>query len=164
MCFYIEKCPYFVFYNVPRGTLSRFILISDLKVYKDPSEGLDLCGFAQVFSTPLSEISIKERNDLMAKTLQELIGKTVLVGITHVTKSGEVLGHSQYFGKVLSADYDRGVLVARSGIKDVVALPPAPNVFLPAKPGVYTLRSSGFKVKDPDYTCTWRLTASDGKK
>lgn len=100
----------------------------------------------------------------MAKTLQELIGKTVLVGITHVTKSGEVLGHSQYFGKILSADYDRGVVIARSGAKDIVALPPSPSVFLPAKPGVYTLRSSGLKVKDPDYTCTWRLTASGSEK
>lgn len=100
----------------------------------------------------------------MAKTLQELIGKTVLVGITHVSAKGETLGHSQYYGKVLSADNERGVLVARKGVKDVVALPPEPNVFLPAKPGVYTLKSSGLKVKDPDYTCTWRLTAPDGKK
>ncbi len=120
--------------------------------------------YAGFLSTLLSEISIKERNNIMAKTLQELIGKTVLVGITHVTKNGEGLGHSQYYGKVLSADNERGVLVARKGVKDVVALPPDPNVFLPAKPGIYTLKSSGIKVKDPDYTCTWRLTAPDTKK
>ncbi len=96
----------------------------------------------------------------MAKVLQELIGKTVLVGITHISKSNKVLGHSQYYGKIIAADFERGVLIARKGVKDVVALPPVPSQFIPAKPGVYTLKSSGLKVKNPDYTTVWRLVSS----
>ncbi len=103
----------------------------------------------------------------MAKTLQELIGKTVLVGITHVSAKGETLGHSQYYGKILSADNERGVLVVRKGVKDVVALPPDPNAFRIAQPATYTLRSSGMKVKNPDYLALFRVTAPNptaGKK
>ncbi len=99
----------------------------------------------------------------MAKLLQELVGKTVLVGITHVSENNEVLGHSQYYGKIVSADYERGVLVVRKGVKDIVALPPVPSQFIPAKPGIYTLKSSGLKVENPDYTTTWRLTVPGGK-
>lgn len=99
----------------------------------------------------------------MAKTLEELIGKSVLVGITHVDKSGKFLGRSQYFGTVVRANNTEGVVLVRHGVQDFTYLPPFPEQYLPAKKGVYTLQSNGMQVKDPDYTCTWRVTSSPKK-
>ncbi len=96
----------------------------------------------------------------MATTLEELVGKTVLVGIAHTDKKGNILGRSQYFGKIIRANNTEGVIVKRHGIGDFEALPPFPEQYIPAKKGVYTLQSNGMKVKDPDYTCTWKLTSS----
>lgn len=96
----------------------------------------------------------------MAKTLNELIGKTVLVGIAHVDKNGRLLGRSQYFGTVIKADNVDGVVLARHGVQDFAPLPPFPEQYIPAKKGIYTLQCNGMQVKDPDYTCTWRLTST----
>ncbi|MBQ8613602.1 MAG: hypothetical protein IJ416_05250 [Ruminiclostridium sp.] len=97
----------------------------------------------------------------MATTLNELIGKTVLVGIAHVDEKGKLLGRSQYFGTVVKADPKEGVVLARHGINDFSApLPPFPEQYIPAKKGIYTLQSNGMKVKDPDYTCTWKLRST----
>ena len=96
----------------------------------------------------------------MAKTLEELIGKTVLVGIAHVDTAGKLLGRSQYFGTVVSATKENGVIIARHGVQDIAPLPPFPEQYLPAKKGTYTLQSNGLKVKDPDYTCTWKLCST----
>lgn len=99
----------------------------------------------------------------MAKTLEELIGKTVLVGIAHVDKSGKLLGRSQYFGTVVDANHTQGVVLARHGVQDYTYLPPFPEQYLPAKKGIYTLQSNGLQVKDPDYTCSWKVTSTPKK-
>lgn len=96
----------------------------------------------------------------MAKTLNELVGKTVLVGIAHIDNKGKLLGRSQYFGTVVKADPKEGVILARRGTEDYTPLPPFPEQYIPAKKGIYTLQSNGMKVKDPDYTCTWRLKST----
>lgn len=95
----------------------------------------------------------------MATTLEELVGKTVLVGITHTDKTGNILGRSQYFGTIIKANSKDGVIVNRHGLQDLEALPPFPECYLKAKPGVYTLKSNGMKVTNPDYTCVWKLTS-----
>ena len=93
----------------------------------------------------------------MANTLDELVGKTVLVGIAHVDKQGKLLGRSQYYGTVIKADKTDGVILRRHGVSDLEALPPFPEQYLPAKKGTYTLQSNGLKITNPDYTCTWKL-------
>ncbi len=96
----------------------------------------------------------------MAKTLEELVGKTVLVGIAHTDKKGNLLGRSQYFGTIIRANTTEGVIVNRHGVQDIDTLPPFPECYLPAKKGVYTLKSNGMKVTNPDYTCAWKLTST----
>lgn len=100
----------------------------------------------------------------MAKTLSELVGKTVLVGIAHIDNKGKLIGRSQYFGTVAKADPKEGVILTRYGVQDIAPLPPFPEQYIPAKKGIYTLQSNGMKVKDPDYTCTWRLKSTPIEK
>ncbi|MBQ8903842.1 MAG: hypothetical protein IJY73_06075, partial [Oscillospiraceae bacterium] len=75
----------------------------------------------------------------------------------HVDKQGKLLGRSQYFGTVIKADTKDGVILRRHGVSDLEALPPFPEQYIPAKKGIYTLKSNGLKIKDPDSTCTGKL-------
>ena len=89
---------------------------------------------------------------------EELIGKTVLVGLTYVDFDGEVREQTQIHGEVVAADDVTGVVIRQPSGEDFT-LPPALDAFEPAEPGEYTLRSTGEVVTDPDLLCSWTITA-----
>lgn len=96
----------------------------------------------------------------MAKSFDELVNKTILVGLTHVNDNNEVLGHSEYFGKIIEASHEKGVVVYRYGVRDFTSLPPLLENYIPGRKGKYTLKSSGLVIENPDFTCTWRVNTS----
>jgi hypothetical protein len=89
----------------------------------------------------------------------ELLGRTVLVGITRANPDGETIEQIQFFGDVESVDRLNGILLRLSGqrIGQEYNLPPDIRAFRAAKPGQYELRSTGEIVADPDYLCTWMI-------
>lgn len=87
----------------------------------------------------------------------EILGKTVLVGLTYVTADGRVREQQQLHGVVVSADEEQGVEIRQSS-GEIFTLPPALDSFEPADPGEYTLRSTGEVVTDPDLLCSWTIT------
>jgi hypothetical protein len=93
----------------------------------------------------------------------DLIGKYVLVGVTVEDRRGGFRRQEEFHGTVVSADGDAGITLALRGRREreLKKLPPATNVFRPAAPGVYRLRSSGEEVLDPDFTATWLVVESD---
>ena len=93
----------------------------------------------------------------------ELIGKTVLVGVTVNDKRGELKRHEQFFGRITSAEPRNGFTIALQGLRagETKILPPATEAFFKAPSGIYKLRSTGEEVVDPDYTSTWTLTQPD---
>jgi hypothetical protein len=94
---------------------------------------------------------------------ERLIGKYVLVGISVYDKRGEFKRQEQFHGTVVSAEAERGILLSLAGTRagEQKFLPPVTNLFERAKPGTYSLRSTGEKVVDPDFTCTWRVNQPD---
>jgi hypothetical protein len=90
--------------------------------------------------------------------LDELIGKTVLVAITRVDHTGELLSQDQFHGVVVSLDEEL-VHIRVAGTGEDFTLPPDPRAFFYAAPGEYTLRATGEMVTDPDITTTWTVTA-----
>ena len=94
---------------------------------------------------------------------QQLIGKHVLIGVTVQNRRGEFTRQEQFHGIVLSADEKAGIKVMLKGTREGEEnwLPPATNVFEPAEPGVYKLRSTGEEVVDPAFTATWLLRQPD---
>jgi len=88
--------------------------------------------------------------------LTELLGKSVLVGITRVDHNGELLGQNQFHGRVESLDDDL-VHVKIAGSGEDFTLPPEPLAFARASPGEYRLRSTGEIVVDPDFTTSWTV-------
>jgi hypothetical protein len=82
------------------------------------------------------------------------LGKGVLVGVTEVSTSDEVLAQRQFFGVIESADPRHG-LSLRLANGELRNLPPDVRGLEEAPPGEYRLRSTGEVVKDPDFTMTW---------
>ena len=88
----------------------------------------------------------------------KLEGATVLVGITYHEPTGD--RQEQFFGTVMSADSERGILLQLEGncAGEVRTLPPDLGAFSPAAPGTYRLRETGEIITDPDYTSSWSIT------
>jgi hypothetical protein len=82
----------------------------------------------------------------------ELVGKTLLVGITYLDENGEVLDQQQLHGVIEAA----GELIRlRTPAGEIVELPPEIE---PAGPGEYRVRATGEVVVDPDYLATWTVS------
>jgi hypothetical protein len=85
-----------------------------------------------------------------------LVGKTVLIGITRVDHDDELIEKTEKVGRIVSVDPVDGIKVD-VGEAELFTLPPNPDDFHDARPGVYRLRSTGEEVKDPDLTTVWTI-------
>ena len=94
-----------------------------------------------------------------------LIGRHVLVGVTHVAADGKtVVNKEQFHGMVMTAVEGKGIEIASLGGAhegQTVMLPPVTTPYQDAKPGVYRLRSTGEVVKDPEVTVSWTITQTE---
>jgi hypothetical protein len=93
----------------------------------------------------------------------ELVGRSVLVGITYVDRQGEIKSQQQFFGTIIKADPHFGFCLVLTGQRahETYWLAPDTRVLHKASPGEYRLRSTGEVVIDPDYTSTWTVTQPD---
>jgi hypothetical protein len=85
-----------------------------------------------------------------------LLGKYVLIGITREDADGTAIGSEERHGRIALVDPDLGIRVVCSD-GEVLTLPPDPDSFRDARPGVYRLRSTGEEVVDPDLTTVWTI-------
>ena len=89
-----------------------------------------------------------------------LVGKYVLIGITHLAADGEtVTGQDQYHGRIESADSEKGIEMVCAGrwLGQKMMLPPDLAAFRRAEPGEYRLKSSTDVVIDPDVLASWSI-------
>lgn len=89
-----------------------------------------------------------------------LIGKYVLVGVTHLTFDGQtVTSRNEYHGRLATAEPGIGFSIQCEGKRagTTFRLPPDLRVFHVAGPGEYALRSTGEVVKNPDLLVTWSI-------
>lgn len=92
----------------------------------------------------------------------ELVGKTVLLGLTFADSDGNIVERVQRHGVVESADPERGVAVRLVGPGqawdgELYRLPPDLSAFADAAPGAYRLHSTGETIVDPDFTASWEI-------
>jgi hypothetical protein len=93
----------------------------------------------------------------------QLVGKKLLVGITHQHHKGGMLRRTQVFGHVVVADRNRGICIREDQGKETW-FPPDTRGIKPAPPGEYRNHATGEVVKDPDYLATWTITAPPAKQ
>jgi hypothetical protein len=92
----------------------------------------------------------------------DLVGKTILIGLTFADSDGNVVERAQRHGIVEIADPERGIatrLVAPGQRWDgeLYWLPPNLESLAEAAPGAYRLRSTGETLVDPDLLCSWEV-------
>jgi hypothetical protein len=109
---------------------------------------------------------MSDLNALNPKGLRwkDLIGKRVLIGLTFVNKTGNVLEQRQLHGRIASAVEGSGITVDLDGNKagESYSLPPDLRSVISAKPGEYTLRATGEVLINPDFLANFTITrASD---
>lgn len=100
------------------------------------------------------------RPGLDPELCREVVGKRLLVGLTYVRPSGELIRQVQYHGTVVTITEEEGIVILLDD-GTVRTLPPDLRGVQRAEPGTYTLRSSGEAVHNPDYLYTWTITRPD---
>jgi hypothetical protein len=92
------------------------------------------------------------------QTLKSYVGKSILIGITYCDPDGDVLFDQQLHGVVEQSSLD-GILISLRGryAGKTWNMPPVISLS-EGSPGVYTLKSTGEEVKDPDLLGTWTVT------
>ena len=86
-----------------------------------------------------------------------IIGKHLLVGVTHRNHSDEVTGLEQFHGEIIRASREEGIILRLSGSDKERWVPPDLSRLEPAAPGNYRLKDSGEVVVDPDLLSTWTV-------
>ena len=87
--------------------------------------------------------------------LEDLLGKTILIGLTYYTEEKEFVEQKQIWGTVIKSS-EEGILVHLSN-GEYYDLPPNLTSTQVATPGEYRLRSTGEIVVNPDYLTTWNV-------
>ena len=77
-------------------------------------------------------------------TFQSILGKYMIIGITYLNKKGNIIKREQFYGKVIISDERRGIVIRREKTGEEKA-----------KPGEYTLKSTGEVIMNPDLLSTW---------
>lgn len=96
--------------------------------------------------------------------VRQLVGKTVLIGVTYQSHDGQLLERKQFFGPIKEINRERGIVI-RDEITDAeYCLPPDLQQLHPARKGKYTLKASGRVITNPDYTTQWFRTAPAPKE
>jgi hypothetical protein len=97
---------------------------------------------------------------LKPDVVNKILGKRLLVGLTYLRKSGDLIEQKQMHGIVERINQEEGIVI-RLPDGAQFRLPPDLRGIEEATPGVYRLRSTGEEVQNPDYLCTWTITRPD---
>lgn len=102
------------------------------------------------------EVAAKDTSDAGRDDLSDVLGATVVIGLTHKDPAGD--RGEQMFGTIEAFD-EAGVRVRLRGKRDgeVFRLPLDRSAFVPAAPGSYRLKTTGETVVDPDYAVVWEI-------
>ena len=95
------------------------------------------------------------------KEAKAIIGKHLLVGVTHRNYSDEVTGVEQFHGEIIRASREEGIILRLSGSGEERWVPPDLSRLEQADPGEYRLKSTGEVVVNPDFLSTWTVYPPD---
>ncbi len=96
---------------------------------------------------------------------QAIINKRIVIGLTYYEHDGKLVDQEQMYGKVASVNDDCVKVVLEGKRKgETISLPRNLRAFKQAEPGVYTLKSTGEEVENPDYTTVWDITKAPPQK
>ena len=107
----------------------------------------------------------------MSLTLDNVIGKTCLIGLSYFDKGGELLKQSMLGGMVKSVDKEMGITIELATAEPVKKGQKAPEFLIPstltcwfvAPKGDFHTSTEGVKIVNPDYLVTWDIHQTQEK-
>jgi hypothetical protein len=81
----------------------------------------------------------------------DLVGCTLLVGLTYLDHDQQLIRRQQVFGTVTSVDEHDGICI-RLHNDQMFTIAPVLDAIEPAEPGIYQLADEDEAVEDPDFT------------
>ena len=89
---------------------------------------------------------------------ESYIGKYILIGLTYLAHDDAFIEQVQMHGEIESVSCD-GIRISLRGKREgeTWVMPPNLESVSAAKPGTYSLRSTGEIVEDPDLLATWTV-------
>jgi hypothetical protein len=86
--------------------------------------------------------------------LAQMLGKTLLVGITYLDSDERVTKQVQFAGTVIAVE---PLVTIDRGERKPFTLPRGEDAYFVASPGEYRLRETGEVIVDPDFVTTWAV-------
>ena len=83
---------------------------------------------------------------------RDIIGCTLLVGLTYMDHDDRIVRRQQVFGTVISADQHEGIVIRQHHDDEPFTIAPVLDAIEPARPGIYQLADEDEEVEDPDFT------------
>lgn len=91
----------------------------------------------------------------MQITFETILNKIMLIGISYVNESKEIIKQVQFAGKIVEASQEKGIIVKTVQDNRSILLPPDLSAIQQADPGEYKLKSTGEVILNPDLISTW---------
>lgn len=95
----------------------------------------------------------------MSISLQNILDKTVLVGLSYFNRQGDLIQQRQLCGKVVETDNEKGIAIQRtdqgSDEESYFVLPSSLDCWFHAPKGDFFDSESGVKISNPDFLVTW---------
>lgn len=94
-------------------------------------------------------------------TLEDLLKKTCLIGVTYVDTNGDTLKEAQYAGTVIEVDAEEGIKVKLMAVEGLTKeapnfhLPPSLDAWFVAPKGHFKNAEFKIDIENPDYFVTW---------
>jgi hypothetical protein len=95
--------------------------------------------------------------DFTPEQVASVIGKHLLVGLTHRSLDDEVVSIEQFHGVIDRVNLQEGLVLKLCGTGEERSLPPDLSRIEKADPGQYRLKTTGEVVADPDFTLMWTI-------
>jgi hypothetical protein len=88
----------------------------------------------------------------------DLVGCTLLVGLTYVDHDDHPVRRQQLHGTVVPVDRHSGIVIRQDTGEDAT-IAPVLDAIEPAQPGIYQLADEDVAVEDPDFTALLTVRA-----
>ena len=90
---------------------------------------------------------------------RDLVGATLLVGLTYLNSDGDLIRRQQVFGTVLSCDPEAGIAIATKDGQEPFTIAPVLEAIEVGDPGVYQMADEDEVVTNPDFIALMTVTA-----
>ena len=81
----------------------------------------------------------------------DLVGCTLLVGLTHVDHMDQLIRHQQIFGTVATVAEDTGIVIRQHHDGTSFTIAPVLDAIEVGAPGIYQMTEGDEEVEDPDF-------------